>query len=161
MENIAGDTLLRNSPLLRIRIFVHPKTNVGGEKNFCPTFFVATNITKLLIILFFNWLRKNLGQFTKNYRTFYQKIVIKLSKTKVWDPRLGKNLFRISDPGSRVKKGPDPGSGSSTLEFTHPLNRGLAAISGFKKEIQTVSLNIGCDNRKRIEKQAVCSLSEI
>jgi hypothetical protein len=32
------------------------------------------------------------------------------------DPRSGKNLFRIPDPG--VKKAPDPGSGSATLEAT-------------------------------------------
>jgi hypothetical protein len=30
------------------------------------------------------------------------------------DPRSGKNLFRIPDPG--VKKAPDPGSGSATLQ---------------------------------------------
>ncbi len=32
------------------------------------------------------------------------------------DPRSGKNLFRIPDPG--VKKAPDPGSGSATLPIT-------------------------------------------
>jgi hypothetical protein len=37
------------------------------------------------------------------------------------DPRSGKNLFRIPDPGVKkapdpgVKKAPDPGSGSATL----------------------------------------------
>ncbi len=38
---------------------------------------------------------------------FTQKIVTKLSKIWVWDPRLGirKNLFRIRDPGSRGQKG--------------------------------------------------------
>jgi hypothetical protein len=54
-----------------------------------------------------------LGQFSKNYRTFTQKIVNKLSKICIWDPGSGKNLFRIPDPG--VKKAPDPGSGSATL----------------------------------------------
>jgi hypothetical protein len=66
-------------------------------------------------------MKKNyLGQFSKNYRTFYQKIVKKL--LKIWsldpgseirdprsgirDPGSGKNLFRIPDPG--VKK--DTGS---------------------------------------------------
>jgi hypothetical protein len=33
-------------------------------------FFVATNFTKLKIILFLNAEEKNLGQFSKNYRTF-------------------------------------------------------------------------------------------
>jgi hypothetical protein len=43
-----------------------------------------------------------MGQFTKNYRTFYPKIVIKLSKIWVWNPGSGKNLFDIPNP--RVKK---------------------------------------------------------
>ncbi len=33
-------------------------------------FFVTTNITNLKIILFLNWCKKNLGRFTKEYRTF-------------------------------------------------------------------------------------------
>jgi hypothetical protein len=33
--------------------------------------------------------------------------------SRIRDPRSGKNLFRIPDPG--VKKAPDPGSGSATL----------------------------------------------
>jgi hypothetical protein len=45
-----------------------------------------------------------LGQFSKNFRTFYPKIC-KLSKIWVWDPGSGKNPFRIPDPGSRGKKG--------------------------------------------------------
>jgi hypothetical protein len=44
---------------------------------------------------------------------FTQKNVTKLSKIWVWDPRSGKNLFHIPDPG--VKKAPDPGSRSATL----------------------------------------------
>jgi hypothetical protein len=48
---------------------------------------------------------------------FTQKIVTKLSKIWIWDPGSGKNLFRIPDPG--VKKAPDPGSGSATLNFRH------------------------------------------
>jgi hypothetical protein len=59
-----------------------------------------------------------LGQFSKNYRTFSQKIVTKFLKIWVWDPGseiwdLEKNLARILDPG--VKKAPDHGSGSATL----------------------------------------------
>jgi hypothetical protein len=54
---------------------------------------------------------KNLGQFSKNYRAFTPKIVIKLSKIWVWDPE--KTFF--PDPG--VKKAPDPGSGSATLAW--------------------------------------------
>jgi hypothetical protein len=48
-----------------------------------------------------------LGIFSKNYRTFYQKIVIKLSK--IWDWDTGSEIRDqekpILDPGSRVQKG--------------------------------------------------------
>ncbi len=44
---------------------------------------------------------------------FTQKIVTKLSKIWVWDPRSGIRKKPIPDPG--VKKAPDPGSGSATL----------------------------------------------
>jgi hypothetical protein len=74
------------------------------------TFYVATNFTKLQIILAFEVLKKkNLGQSSKNYRTFYSK-KLSLSPQKygfgIQDPRSGKSLFRIPDPG--VKKAPDP-----------------------------------------------------
>jgi hypothetical protein len=36
---------------------------------------------------------------------FTPKNSIKLSKIWVWNPRSGKNLFRIPDPGSRGQKG--------------------------------------------------------
>jgi uncharacterized GH25 family protein len=44
----------------------------------------------------------------------------------IQDPGSGKNLFRIPDPG--VKKAPDPGSGSATLQ-KNPEN---GILSGFK-----------------------------
>ncbi len=64
-----------------------------------------------------------MGKFSKNYRTFYpQTFVTKLSKiwdwdpgSKILDPRSGKTLFRVPDPGPVVKKAPDPGS--ATLIF--------------------------------------------
>jgi hypothetical protein len=46
--------------------------------------------------------------FQRIIELFTQKIVTKLSKIWVWDPGSGKNL-------SRIKKAPDPGSGSATL----------------------------------------------
>ncbi len=60
--------------------------------------------------------KKTLGQFSKNYRTFYSKNCHYALKSmclgsEIRDPE--KNLFRIPDPG--VKKAPDPGSGSATL----------------------------------------------
>jgi len=56
-----------------------------------------------------------LGQFSKNYRTFTQKIVIELPKVWVWDPGSGKKPIPIPDPG--FKKAPDPGYGSATLPY--------------------------------------------
>jgi hypothetical protein len=54
--------------------FVHPGSRIqkqqqkrGVKTFFVLPFFAATNITKLAIILFWNWSRKNAGQFTKNY----------------------------------------------------------------------------------------------
>jgi hypothetical protein len=93
-------------------------TNEKREKICCPTCFVATNITKLKPILLLNWRRKkiwaNLQRITE---ILTQKTVIKLSKIwfQIQDPRSGirKNLFQI--PDSRVKKAPDPGSGSATM----------------------------------------------
>jgi hypothetical protein len=60
--------------------------------------------------------KKLWANFTKNYRTFTQKIYIKLSKIGfgIRDPRSGKNLFRIPDLG--IKNSPDPRSGSATLK---------------------------------------------
>ncbi len=64
-----------------------------------------------------NWRRKMLAQFTKNYRTFYLKIVIKLSKIWVWDlgsgirdPGSGKTYSgsRILVQGSKMHRIPDP-----------------------------------------------------
>ncbi len=51
----------------------------GWKKNCCQTFFfVATNFTKLKIILFLNDEEKNVGQFSKNTELFTQKFVTKL-----------------------------------------------------------------------------------
>ncbi len=84
-------------------------TKERGEKKFVVIpFYVATNFTKLNIILVLKCWRKKL---------FTQKIVTKLSKIWVRDPGSGirKKTYsgsQIPDPG--VKKAPDPGSGSAT-----------------------------------------------
>jgi hypothetical protein len=90
-------------------------TKERGEKKFVViTFYVATNFTKLQIILVLKCRRKKCwANFQRIIELFTQKIVNKLSKIRVWDPGSGKTLFRIPDPG--VKKAPDPGSGSATL----------------------------------------------
>ncbi len=74
-------------------------------------FFVATNFTKLKIILFLKCWRNNLGKFSENYRTFLPK------KLSISSQNMGLRS-RIRDPektysGSRiqgVKKAPVPGS---------------------------------------------------
>ena len=53
---------------------------------------------------------KNVGQFSKNYRTFYPNNCQGSSKYGLGmrDPGDGTNPFRIPDPG--FKKAPDPGA---------------------------------------------------
>ena len=88
--------------------FPDPKTAMKdrGEKKFVVIpFFGAINFTKLNYFIFENLKKKNLGQFSKNYRPFTQKIVSKLSKIWVWDPRSGIRKKPIPDPRSRGQKG--------------------------------------------------------
>jgi hypothetical protein len=49
-----------------------------------------------------------LGQFSKNYRTFYQKIVKKLLKIWSWDPGSKIRKKPIPDPGVKKNPIPDP-----------------------------------------------------
>jgi hypothetical protein len=42
-------------------------TKESGEKKFCPTFFVATKITKLKIISILNWCRHKFGPIFKEF----------------------------------------------------------------------------------------------
>jgi hypothetical protein len=74
---------------------------------------VAINFTKLKLFYFWNAEEKNVGQFSKNYRTFAQKIATKLSKIWVWYTGSGIQKKPVPDPGSRGQKG--TGSGSATL----------------------------------------------
>ncbi len=83
----------------------------GVKKNLLSYLFLATNFTKLKIILvFLSAEEKNLGQFSKRIiERFTQKIVTKLSKIWVWDPGSGNNLFRFPDPGvPKRHRIPDP-----------------------------------------------------
>jgi hypothetical protein len=57
--------------------------------------------------------KKMWTNFQRIIELFTQKIVSKLSKIWVWDPRSGIREKPIPDPGSRGQKG--PGSGSATL----------------------------------------------
>jgi hypothetical protein len=74
-------------------------TKERGEKYCCHTLFVATNFTKLKIILCLNCWKKNLGQFSKNL----------CKKFSLSSQKYG---FGIRDPGSEIRKKPIPGPGS-------------------------------------------------
>ncbi len=114
-------------PGSRILIFTHLGSRIsdpgsknsnkreGWKKISCHTFLCSHKFHKGNYFNFEVPKKKNLGQFSKNYRTLYPKIVSKFSKIWVWDLGSGKNLFRILDPG--VKKAPDPGS--ATLIICH------------------------------------------
>ncbi len=85
-----------------------------GKKLVLLTYFCSHKYCKTENYFLWTGAEKNLSQFTKNYSFFLLiKIATKLSKLWVWDPRSGKNHFRI--PNSGVKKALDPGSGSATL----------------------------------------------
>ncbi len=86
-------------------------------------FTVATNFTKLKIILFWKCWRKKFGAI---WITIYLKIVTKLSKIWVWDPGSEIREKPIPDPRSKGQKGTgsrirntagllDYGSGTGTL----------------------------------------------
>jgi hypothetical protein len=100
----------------------------GVNKKLPSYLFVATTqISQIVNCFIFEPVeRKNLGQFPKDYRTFYPNnchYLPKLSKIGiVWDPRSGIRKKPISDPVSGVKKAPNPGSGSATLVKINCLN---------------------------------------
>jgi hypothetical protein len=66
-------------------------------------FYVVTNFTKLNIILVFK--KKIWANFQRIIKLLTLKIVTKLSKICVWDPRSGIRKEPIPDPGSRGQKG--------------------------------------------------------
>jgi hypothetical protein len=78
-------------------------TNKRGEKKFFfIPFYVATNFTKLNIILVLKWWWKKIwAKFQRIIELFTQKIVTKLPKIWVWDPGSliqGSKRHRIPDP---------------------------------------------------------------
>ncbi len=87
----------------------------GWKKIWCHTFLFSHKFHEVVHYFSFEVLKKKIwANFQRIVELLAQKIVTKLSKVWVWDPGCGKNLFRIPDPG--VKKAPDPGSGSATLD---------------------------------------------
>jgi hypothetical protein len=61
--------------------------------------------------------KKNRASFQRIVELFTQKFVTNLPKIWVWDPGYRKTYSgsRIRVQGSKMKKSPDPGSGSATL----------------------------------------------
>ncbi len=82
-----------------------------------------------------------MGQFSKNYGTFYQKNCQKALKNMVVrsgirDPGSGKNPFRIPDPG--VKKAPDPGSATLLCGL---CNRYIHTSFSYKHSLRPISIS--------------------
>ena len=121
-------------PGSRILIFTHPGSRIpdlgsripdpktatkerGEKKLDVKPVYVATKFNKIVNCFSFEVLKKKIwANFQRIIELFSKKIVKKLFKIWSWDPGSGKNAFRIPDPG--VKKAPDPGSGSATLQFS-------------------------------------------
>ncbi len=103
-------------PGSRILIFTQPdpgsKTATKdrcGKKLVVITFLVATNFTKLQIILVLKCWRKKFGPIFKEFQNFLpKKFSISSQKYGYWDPGSGKNLFRIPEPGVKRHRIPDP-----------------------------------------------------
>jgi hypothetical protein len=81
--------------------FTHPGSKNSNKREGEKKLVVAKNFTELKINLLLTIEEQKLGQFSKDYRTFYPKIVTRLSKIWVWDPGSGKNLSRIPDQGQK------------------------------------------------------------
>jgi hypothetical protein len=88
----------------------------GVKKNLSYQFQKSHQFHKIEHYFIFEKLKKIIwANFQRMKELFTKKIVKKLLRIWVWDPGSGRNLFRIPDPG--VKKAPDPGSGSATLDI--------------------------------------------
>ncbi len=118
--NTASTTVLRIRDVYsgsRILIFTHPGSRIQKQQQkrgviWCHTFLcIATNFTKLYIILLLKCWRKKFGPIFKELYNFLTK-KLSLSSQKygfgIRDPEKTYFGSRIPDPG--VKKAPDPGS---------------------------------------------------
>jgi hypothetical protein len=82
------------------------------KKKFVIILFCSHKLHKIEYYVIFEMLKKKIWA---NFQSLTQKIFNMLSNIWVWDPG-----SEIRDPektysGSRIKKAPDPGSGSATL----------------------------------------------
>jgi hypothetical protein len=89
----------------------------GDKKICCHTFYCSHKFHKIEYYFIFEMMKKkNFGQFSKNYGTFYPKICH--YGFGIRDP--GSD---IRDPGSGKKPIPDPGSGSRGQKAPDPRSR--------------------------------------
>ncbi len=136
-------------PVVRIRE-VYPGSRIqkqqqkrGVKKNCCHTIFCSHKFHKIEIILIFN----NLGQFSRNYRTFNPKHCQKALKNMGLgsgnrDPGSGIRRKPIPDPGSRGQKG----TGSririrNTESYVRPLDQTSTTVAFFSLQIQLSDYN--------------------
>jgi hypothetical protein len=95
------------------------KRGVKKTKLVVIPFLCSHKFHKIVNYSIFEMLKKKFwANFQRIIKLFTQKLAPSFPKIWVWDQGSGKNLFRIPDPG--VKKAPDPGSGSATLDFRAP-----------------------------------------
>ncbi len=97
-----------------------PKTGTKerGENNLLSYLFSSHKFHKIVNYFYFEMLKKKIwANFQRIIEFLTQKIVTKPTKIWVWDPRSGIRKKPIRDPG--VKKAPDPGSGSATLNIPY------------------------------------------
>jgi hypothetical protein len=98
--------------LSRILIFTHPGYRIpdlnqqqkrGVKKICCHTFFFSHKFHIIENYFIFEMLKKKIGaNFQRITELFTQKIITKLSKIWVWDPRSG--IRNKTYPGSRGQK---------------------------------------------------------
>ncbi len=106
--------------LSRILIFTHPGSRIqkqlqkrGVKKNWCYTFLCSHKFHKIVHYFSFEVLKKNLGQFSKNYRTFYPKNCHKALKSmglgsEIRDPEKTYSGSRIQVSKRHRIPDPDP-----------------------------------------------------
>ncbi len=109
--------------------------NWGEKKLVVIPFFAAINFTKLKLFYFWNAEEKNLGQFSKNYRTFYPKNCHYVTKIWVWDQ--GSKRHRIPDPDRQHCQK----AASSTINSLK-INRKVIRIQNILKCLRHKSLTM-------------------
>jgi hypothetical protein len=108
------------------------------------------------------------SQNTKKYCTFTPKFVIKgTSKIWVWEIGIRVRKKPIPDPGSRVQKAPDPGSGFATLNGGYNDNEehyvpvvghevGLKLLQGVERELGPPDDLLGHVGRPGQQEVTIC-----